>query len=87
MPGSSVANPKSQSLADKRALLASVTERVSWLNVEIRAHGNAGRNDRRQALVNELRGLERKADNLRREIKRAESPAYASRFYSARADR
>lgn len=60
-------------VSDKRALLRSVRERIKWLNEEIRAHGNAGRLDRRHALLTELRSLERTAETLNRSIKRAET--------------
>lgn len=83
----SIARTTSESLADKRALLRSVRERIRWLQEEVKAHGNAGRLDRRSALLPELRSLERRAESLNREIKRADNPAFASKFYSASVDR
>lgn len=69
----SIARTNSESLAEKRALLASIRERLKWLAGEITAHGNAGRLDRRHALLTELRSLERTAETLNRSIKRAET--------------
>ena len=82
-----LAKPTNDRLAEKRALLSSVRERIRWLQEEVRAHGNAGRLDRRSALLPELRSLERRAESLNREIKRADNPAFASKFYSASVDR
>lgn len=82
-----LAKPTNDRLAEKRALLRSVSERIKWLQEEVKAHGNAGRLDRRSALLPELRSLERRAERLNREIKRADNPAFASKFYSASVDR
>lgn len=70
-----LAKPTNDRLAEKRALLNSVRERIRWLQEEVKAHGNAGRLVRRHALVQELRGLERTAERLNREIKNATSPS------------
>lgn len=68
-----IAKHPESSVAEKRALLSSVRERIRWLHEEILAHGNAGRLDRRHALLAELRSLERTAESLNRSIKRAET--------------
>lgn len=82
-----LAKPTNDRLAEKRALLSSVRERIRWLQEEVKAHGNAGRLDRLSALLPELRSLERRAESLNREIKRADNPAFANRSYSASVDR
>ena len=41
-----LAKTKPDSLTEKRALLASVRERIKWLQEEVKQHGNAGRMDR-----------------------------------------
>lgn len=74
-----LAKPTNDRLAEKRALLSSVRERITYLRAEIQAQGRSGRNDRRARLVSEVQGLERTAGSLTASIKQAEAAALIHR--------